>query len=259
MIKPNKTSATRSLGSRNCFTTRVSPRLEFILHAFHNARMARCAQSLPAICVGAAVTLALVLPGCASTREKVGGWFEPTPTSGAESPAAKASVYYAGADGLKIYSEPSSSSTLVGTLSLHEQVGRTRVERGYAYVTSASSGITGWVNNADLIWRLPAERSPTAPARQKAEPEPATPAQAQPQTPATAGRGEPQEPTLAVDPAAQEAATPPQAQPGGAQGQPVQEPAAAPAAAQPPAPTPPPATDAEPPPSGVNPSVFDAY
>jgi len=90
-----------------------------------------------------------------------------------------ARVYYARVDGLQVHSEPSASSAVIGTLALHERVTRSRVERGYAYVTSAS-GLTGWVSNAQLIWRLPATGAP-APA--EAAPEATEPEAPEPEAP----------------------------------------------------------------------------
>jgi hypothetical protein len=88
-------------------------------------------------------------------------------------------VYYAGVEGLTVYGEPSASSKVVGTLALHEKVTRSDLQRGYAYVTSAQSGLAGWVSNAQLIWRLPA----AAPAPAGEEPE--APAAEEPGSPET--------------------------------------------------------------------------
>lgn len=109
--------------------------------------------------VGLAVVAAFTLPvcGCSSVKKSVEGWVRPG--SPDETVAADVSearrVYYAGVEGLKVYSEPSASSRPVGSLSLHEKVTRSKLDRGYAYVESAKSGVKGWVNNAELVWRLP--------------------------------------------------------------------------------------------------------
>src|SRR5262249_3198212 len=90
-------------------------------------------------------------------------------------------------DGLKVYSESSASSKVVGTLALHEKVTRYRVERGYAYVTSSQSGLTGWVSNGQLVWRLPATAAP-APveeAPEAAEPEAPETSAPEPEPPST--------------------------------------------------------------------------
>jgi hypothetical protein len=106
-------------------------------------------------------------------------------------------VYYAGVDGLKVYSEASSSSKVVGTLSLHEKVVRTNLERGYAFVESTKSELKGWVDNAQLIWRLPAAPGAGAPTNVEAEPEePEAPAPEEP-TPTAAPQPTP---TAAVFP-----------------------------------------------------------
>ncbi|HVO22213.1 MAG TPA: hypothetical protein VMW56_01145 [Candidatus Margulisiibacteriota bacterium] len=132
---------------------------------------------------------AVALAACAAMQQTVGGWFgaaTPTPTPQVTPAAAVAPrVYYAGIEGLKVYSEPSTSSKVVGALSLYEKVTRTRLERGYAYVESAKSAVQGWVNNAQLIWRLPAEPRPAAPAPgETPSEEPVTPTGEEPQAPA---------------------------------------------------------------------------
>lgn len=99
--------------------------------------------------------IAMALAGCASTRRTVGGWFgESSADAGPNVSAGARSTYYAGAAGLKVYSAPASASKVVGTLALHEKVVRSRVDHGYAYVESPR-GLAGWVNNGQLIWRLP--------------------------------------------------------------------------------------------------------
>ena len=108
----------------------------------------------------------------------MGSWFggatpTPAPTPAVQANAAGESaprVYYAGTT-LKVYSEPGSSSSVVGELSQYEKVTRFKLERGYAYVESATGSTKGWVVNAQLIWRLPSSNA-TAPA----ETEPETPA-----------------------------------------------------------------------------------
>ena len=95
--------------------------------------------------VAAALAIAILLASCAATQKTVGGWFgaatpTPPPTPTAPTGARAPRVYYAGVEGVKVYSEPSTSSKVVGTLSLHEKVMRTKLERGYAFVESATSG-----------------------------------------------------------------------------------------------------------------------
>ena len=179
------------------------------------------------------VTLLIVvtaLAGCATIQRSVGGWFgaaTPTPTpSPAPGAAAQAPrVYYAGVEGMRVYSDPSSEAKVVGKLSLHERVTRTKLERGFAFVESAASGTKGWVKNAQLIWRLPTAPTTAAPAGTKPQP-------AEPEAPAA------EEPPA---PAAPEAA----------------EPAAEPRPASTPEPAAPPRSKETP--GGVAPSIFDAY
>jgi hypothetical protein len=135
----------------------------------------------------------LSLAGC-SVQNTVSGWFRKAPH---EARAEAGQVYYAGVEGLIVHGEPSSSARVVGHLSLHEKVTRYKIERGYAYVKSDTSGLKGWVNNAMLIWRLPARAKPAPdlPAEPAAEepsevpeppatPESEEPASAPPDTPA---------------------------------------------------------------------------
>jgi len=107
----------------------------------------------------AAIAAAVILGGCASVRQTVSGWFgeaSPTATPVATSVATEqGQVYYAGVDGLTVYESASGSSKVVGRLALYEKVTRSRLDRGYAYVTAAKSGLEGWVDNAKLIWRIP--------------------------------------------------------------------------------------------------------
>jgi len=147
---------------------------------------------------GAVLGVLISVAGCASLQQQVGGWFgaaTPTPTSAARpGPAAAAGprLYYAGAEGVQVYRDPSTSSQVLGKLALHEKVTRFKLERGYAYVEGTTSSVKGWVNNAQLIWRLPGGATTSAPATMGVEPE--EPAAAEPEEPEAAAPEEPQEP-----------------------------------------------------------------
>lgn len=195
----------------------------------------------------------IALAGCAFLQR--GGDSSATrATEAAPAAAAEQRVYYADVDGLKVYSQPSFSSNVVGTLSLHEKVLRSKLERGFAYVTSAQNATKGWVNNARLIWRLP-----SAPTNGSAAPEeePATAPQAE-EPPAPAEEPPAEEPGEPQAPAAQEAQEP--------AGEPSPDTTAEPRVAAeeiPPTPTstpppvfPPPTRTA---PRGVAPSIFNPY
>ncbi len=153
------------------------------------------AGRLRSIRIVAAVVHATLLASCTGVQRTVGGWVgskKPAPET-TEAPTPTARVYYAGVDGLKVYSEPSTSSKVVGTLALHEKVTRSRLEQGYAYVESSTSGVKGWVINVRLIWHLPtpaargpAEAQPEAPEATEPEaPEPTAPAEEPPTTTTT--------------------------------------------------------------------------
>jgi hypothetical protein len=159
------------------------------------------ARSGPVFVVAAAIALG----GCASLSQTVGGWFgaSPPPTPTAVT-ARQGQLYYAAVDGLTVYEQSSSSSKAVGHLAQYERVTRSRVERGYAYVTAERGGLQGWVDNAQLVWRLPtAGGAPSGAAK------------GEPAAPGAAGAGE-----VAAPPEAEAAATevpptetPPPAQP----------------------------------------------
>ena len=157
-------------------TERVPRVLDVLVGTFHKAAMLRRARGSTIVRVAAVASVVVVLAGCASVRQTVGGWFGRTPS--AEKAAAKSvpgpRVYYANVGGLNVYAEPSASSKVVGALSLHEKVTRSRVERGYAYVESTKSGVRGWVDNAGLTWRSPT--APPAAASTPGEPKPEEPA-----------------------------------------------------------------------------------
>jgi Bacterial SH3 domain len=153
------------------------------------------APGLQVVRAAVALGIAMVLASCAASRESVGGWFgaAPTPVSAA---AGAPRVYYAAVDGLKVYTEPSTSSKVVGTLSLHERVTRSDLRRGYALVESSRSGVKGWVDNARLLWRVPTAPATSAPAPAEAPPEePVPPTREEPQAPAA-----PEATTATVEP-----------------------------------------------------------
>ena len=77
--------------------------------------------------------------------------------------ATKPQPYYTAIDGLKLYKEPRRSKAHLAQRPLHQKVYRSKLEGGYAYVKVDGSDMKGWVDNAQLIWRLPAE-PPDAPA-----------------------------------------------------------------------------------------------
>jgi uncharacterized protein YgiM (DUF1202 family) len=134
--------------------------------------------------VAATLGVAMALASCAATQKNVGGWFgaaTPTPTPKAATATQARRVYYARVEGLEVHSEPSASSKVVGTLSLREKVTRSKVERGYALVESTKSGVKGWVDNAQLTWRLPAAPTAAGSAPVEAQPEEAQPEEAQPE------------------------------------------------------------------------------
>jgi hypothetical protein len=91
------------------------------------------------------------LAGCASVKQSVQGWMGEAPAT----TPAEGTVYFSAVEGLPMHAEASGAAPIVGRLALHEKVVRQRYDSGWAYVVS-DGGSSGWVDNAQLIWRLPA-------------------------------------------------------------------------------------------------------
>lgn len=167
-----------------------------------------------------------VLAGCASVRKTTEGWWNdvtgPGSTPGSTS-QQQSSVYYAASDGLVVRADASPSAAVVGRLTQYQRVVRTQLKNGWAYV-SADGGLSGWVDNAQLVWRVPAPGG-SAPAAAPAPSEPAAPAAAPTAAPA------PAEAPAPMVPAPAEPAPVPTAAP-------APEPAPAPSPAPPPPPQP---------------------
>jgi hypothetical protein len=106
------------------------------------------------------VAVGLLVGGCAAFEDAWTAWFgaSPSPTPIAAVPR---DVFYAGAEGLPLYELPTASSPVIARLTLHQRVTRLGMSRGYANVAT-EAGLSGWVDNADLLWRLPG--TPAAPA-----------------------------------------------------------------------------------------------
>lgn len=138
----------------------------------------------------AAVIAAVAVVGCAGVHQSISSWFAETPPPEPTAAAARmGQIYYAGGEGLTVHAEPSGSSKIVGHLARYERVTRSRLERGYAYVAADKSGLEGWVDNAQLLWRLPASE-PDENEPPKAE-SPSTGASEAAQAEPTAAKGAP--------------------------------------------------------------------
>ncbi|MFN8600230.1 MAG: SH3 domain-containing protein [Candidatus Binatia bacterium] len=159
----------------------------------------------------AALVLATsVLAGCASVRKTTEGWWNdvtgPGSTSG-DTSQQQSSVYYAASDGLVVRGDASPSAAVVGRLTQYQRVVRTQLKNGWAYVTT-DGGLSGWVDNAQLVWRVPAQgggapaaapSQPAAPAAAPAAVPTAAPAPADVPAPAEPAAPEPA-PTAAPAP-----------------------------------------------------------
>jgi hypothetical protein len=192
----------------------------------------------------ALILTATVVAGCASVRRTTEGWWNDVTGSGS-SGRQQGSVYYAASDGLAVRADASGSAAVVGRLALYARVVRTDLKSGWAYVTS-DSGLKGWVDNAQLVWRVPAAGG-NAPATTA----PAAAADTAPPAPAPAPAAAPAPPAAAA-PAGDAAPAPVEALP-------MPEATAAPAPA--PAPSPVPAAAPEPTakPTHPSPAIFDPF
>lgn len=165
----------------------------------------------------AALVLATsVLAGCASVRQTTEGWWNEVTGPGATSGGTtqQSSVYYAASEGLVVRADASPSSAVVGRLAQYQRVVRTQLRSGWAYVT-ADGGLSGWVDNAQLVWRVPAQGTGApvaAPAPSPAPGAPSAPAAAPTAAPAPAEAPEPA-PAPTAAPAPEPAAEPSPAPP----------------------------------------------
>ncbi|MBV5307082.1 MAG: hypothetical protein J0652_10350 [Desulfobulbaceae bacterium] len=91
-------------------------------------------------------------------------------------------VYYVITSGLPVYSTASASSKVLGHLDRYEKVTRTRLEKGYAYVTSKNGSLKGWVENSRLDWRVPPKETPTKAPADEAASSPARSESSQPES-----------------------------------------------------------------------------
>jgi hypothetical protein len=85
-------------------------------------------------------------------------------------------VYYVGVESLRLYEEPRASGDFIADLEQYQKVYRYKIENGFAWVKVDGTDMTGWVNNARLIWRLPkpgvaepVEQPPETPSPPSAE------------------------------------------------------------------------------------------
>lgn len=97
------------------------------------------------------IGLAAIVGGC-STLDKtipgIGSIFTETD----ESVVVKG-VYYSGSPDLPLYRNP--GGAIVKRLPQYTKLNRDKLDRGFAHVRVDSTGETGWVENAKLLWRLP--------------------------------------------------------------------------------------------------------
>jgi uncharacterized protein YgiM (DUF1202 family) len=143
-----------------------------------------------------ALTLAVTLSGCAaidSAERAITG--------------KKSETFYSASAGLPVRAAAFATSKVISRLALHEKVTRTELDRGFAHIVTAK-GVEGWVDNSQLLWKVPTAKEP---AQQQSE-EPTAPA-ATDVAPATS-TDEPApvadpEPAPAVEPAPVAAPDPP--------------------------------------------------
>ena len=92
-------------------------------------------------------------------------------------------AYFVGVEGLEIYGQPRASSTPLARLPLHQKVFRDRIEKGYAHVEVEGTNLVGWVDNAKLIWRLPAPSTAATPETERQIVEPPSTSETEKQAP----------------------------------------------------------------------------
>lgn len=95
--------------------------------------------------------LVAILGGCSTLENTVAG------KSAAGGAGQTTGVYYAGSADLPLYRTP--GGALISRLPQYAKLVRSDLQRGYAHVRVEATGEAGWVENAKLIWRLPAHES----------------------------------------------------------------------------------------------------
>jgi hypothetical protein len=96
------------------------------------------------------LVLAVVLAAGCSGGKSPGQWF-----GLGKSSAKQEGVFFAGEDALTVRDAPKASGKIVGQLSLHQKVVRSKLTDGYALVRVVDGSLAGWVVNAKLLWKLP--------------------------------------------------------------------------------------------------------
>jgi len=99
------------------------------------------------------IGLFAMLAGCSTLGEKIPGLGSIFPDK-SDSDGVEG-VYYTGSPDLPLYQSP--GDVIVRRLPQYTKLTRNKLEKGYAHVRVDSTDITGWVENAKLIWRLPKE------------------------------------------------------------------------------------------------------
>lgn len=121
-----------------------------------------------------------------------------------QAPTSAELPYYASRPGMKVYSAPKRGSRVLATLTRHQKVLRSDVQRGYARIRTPDGQIQGWVDNGLLIWRLPASQlSATRKGAVECAPQPAPPeSPAEPAAPVAAEPAASVELAVPAEPAA---------------------------------------------------------
>lgn len=132
--------------------------------------------------------LVAILGGCSTLEKAVAG------KSAAGGAGQTAGVYYAGSADLPLYRTP--GGALIGRLPRYAKLYRSDLQRGFAHVRVEATGEAGWVENAKLIWRLPAHES----SEQVSEPLREAEAEAVPAAPVVVESPEPERAAQAVKP-----------------------------------------------------------
>ncbi len=151
--------------------------------------------------------LVVGLGGCSTLEKHIPGIG--AATSQTRGSAAAEGVYYVATPDLPLQRSP--GGVIIKRLPKDTKVYRDQLERGFAHVRVGSTGETGWVENAQLTWRLPrhgatqqAHQPESQPAAESPLPEavePSTQPVEAPESPAPPAAEAPQSPSpQAVEP-----------------------------------------------------------
>lgn len=130
------------------------------------------------------IVMALLLNACSGWKPFGSLFGSETPPPAPQEAASKrpepvkteynGQAYYVGASSISVHADSKQTSPVIGRLSPYEAITRTKLDGPYAFVISAKSGLSGWVDNGQLIWRLPPMKVPPPSSSSPSETDAAT-------------------------------------------------------------------------------------